>query len=130
MSELKLNVNPVGQDLVDQLRSRVPVRTGRLRNSIQYRVKEEKDGYVISLLMEDYFKWLKPRTRAMRLPTTRELSLASPPLPRMNTLGVVRKDDLSARSRKILDSVDIVEALTTLDPDVLEEQIKDILTYD
>ena len=130
MSELKLNVNPVGQDLVDQLRSRVPVRTGRLRNSIQYRVKEEKDGYVISLLMEDYFKWLKPRTRAMRLPTPRELSLVSPPLPRMNTLGVVRKDDLSARSRKILDSVDIVEALTTLDPDVLEEQIKDILTYD
>lgn len=130
MSELKLNMNPVGQDLVDQLRSRVPVRTGRLRNSIQYRVKEEKDGYVISLLMEDYFKWLKPRTRAMRLPTPRELSLASPPLPRMNTLGVVRKDDLSARSRKILDSVDIVEALTTLDPDVLEEQIKDILTYD
>lgn len=130
MSDIKLDLNPVGQDLVDQLRSRVPVRTGRLRNSIQYRVREEKDGYVISLLMEDYFKWLKPRTRPMRLPTPRELSLASPPLPRMNDLGVVRKEDLSARSRRIIDSVDIVEALSTLDPEVLEEQIKDIMTYD
>ena len=56
MSEIKLNVNPVGQDLVDQLRDLVPVRTGRLKNSIQYKVKEVKDGYIISLIMEDYFK--------------------------------------------------------------------------
>ena len=66
----------------------------------------------------------------MRLPTPRELSLASPPLPRMNTLGVVRQEDLSPRSRRILDDVDIAEALTSLDPKVLEEQIKEILTYD
>lgn len=130
MSELKLNVNPVGQDLVDQLRNLVPVRTGRLRNSIQYQVKEEKDGYVISLIMEDYFKWLKDRTLPQRLPTPRELSLASPPLPKMNRLGVVNHTDLSTRSRGIMNSVDIVEALTTLDPKILENQIKDIMTYD
>lgn len=127
MSTIKLNVNPVGQDLVDQLREQVPVRTGRLKNSIQYKVREESDGYVISLVMEDYFKWLQPRTRPMRMPTPRELSLASPPLPRMNTLGVVKQADLSPRARSIMDRVDIVEALSTLDPKVIEEQIKDII---
>lgn len=130
MSEIKLNVNPVGQDLVDQLRDLVPVRTGRLKNSIQYKVKEVKDGYIISLIMEDYFKWLKGRTRTPKLPTPRELSLASPPLPRMNTLGVVKQEDLSSRSRGIMARVDIVEALSTLDPKVLEEQIKEIIKYD
>ena len=127
MSTIKLNVNPVGQDLVDQLREQVPVRTGRLKNSIQYKVREESDGYVISLVMEDYFKWLQPRTRPMRMPTPRELSLASPPLPRMNMLGVVKQADLSPRARSIMDRVDIVEALSTLDPKVIEEQIKDII---
>lgn len=130
MSEIKLNVNPVGQDLVDQLRDLVPVRTGRLKNSIQYKVNEVKDGYIISLIMEDYFKWLKERTRTPKLPTPRELSLASPPLPRMNTLGVVKQEDLSSRSRGIMARVDIVEALTTMDPKVLEEQIKEIIKYD
>ena len=130
MSEIKLNVNPVGQDLVEQLRNLVPVRTGRLKKSIQYQVKEVSDGYVISLIMEDYFKWLKDRTRPQRLPTPRELSLANPPLPKMNTLGVVRQADLSSRSRGIMGKVDIVEALTTLDPKILEEQIKEIMKYD
>lgn len=130
MSEIKLNLNPVGQDLVDQLRSLVPVRTGRLKNSIQYRIKEEQDGYVVSLLMEDYFKWLKNRRLPQRLPTPRELSQASPPLPKMNTLGVVKQADLSPRSRGIMDRVDLMEALSTLDPKIIEEQIKDILKYD
>ena len=85
MSEIKLNVNPVGQDLVDQVRDLVPVRTGRLKNSIQYKV---------------------------------------------NTLGVVKQEDLSSRSRGIMARVDIVEALSTLDPKVLEEQIKEIIKYD
>lgn len=130
MSEIKLNLNPVGQDLVDQLRSLVPVRTGRLKNSIQYRIKEEQDGYVVSLLMEDYFKWLKNRRLPQRLPTPRELSQASPPLPKMNTLGIVKQSDLSPRSRGIMDRVDLMEALSTLDPKIIEEQIKYILKYD
>lgn len=130
MSEIKLNLNPVGKDLVDQLRSLVPVRTGRLKNSIQYRIKEEQDGYVVSLLMEDYFKWLKDRKLPQRLPTPRELSQASPPLPKMNTLGIVKQSDLSPRSRGIMDRVDLMEALSTLDPKIIEEQIKDILKYD
>ena len=130
MSEIKLNLNPVGQDLVDQLRSLVPVRTGRLKNSIQYRIKEEQDGYVVSLLMEDYFKWLKNRMLPQRLPTPKELSQASPPLPKMNTLGIVKQADLSPRSRGIMDRVDLMEALSTLDPKIIEEQIKDILKYD
>ena len=130
MSEIKLNLHPVGQDLVDQLRSLVPVRTGRLKNSIQYRIKEEQDGYVVSLLMEDYFKWLKNRRLPQRLPTPRELSQASPPLPKMNTLGIVKQADLSPRSRGIMDRVDLMEALSTLDPKIIEEQIKDILKYD
>ena len=127
MSEIKLNLNPVGQDLVDQLRNQVPVRTGRLKKSIQYKIREERDGYVVSLIMEDYFKWLKDRKLPPKLPTTKELSLASPPLPKMNSLGVVKQADLSPRSRGIMDRVDIVEAMSTLDPKILEEQIKDIL---
>lgn len=127
MSEIKLNLNPVGQDLVDQLRNQVPVRTGRLKKSIQYKIREERDGYVVSLIMEDYFKWLKDRKLPPKLPTPKELSLASPPLPKMNSLGVVKQADLSPRSRGIMDRVDIVEAMSTLDPKILEEQIKDIL---
>lgn len=127
MSEIKLNLNPVGQDLVDQLRNQVPVRTGRLKKSIQYKIREERDGYVVSLIMEDYFKWLKDRKLPPKLPTAKELSLASPPLPKMNSLGVVKQADLSPRSRGIMDRVDIVEAMSTLDPKILEEQIKDIL---
>lgn len=127
MSEIKLNVNPVGRDLVDQLKNLVPVRTGRLRNSINYDVREVADGYVISLIMEDYFKWLKDRKLPPKLPTARELSLAAPPLPKMNTLGIVKQADLSPRSRGIMDRVDIAEAITTLDPRIIEEQIKDAL---
>lgn len=130
MSEIKLNVNPVGQDLVDQLRSLVPVRTGRLKNSIKYQVREVTDGYVISLIMEDYFKWLKDRKLPPKLPTARELSLAAPPLPKMNTLGIVKQADLSPRAKGIMDRIDIAEAVTTLDPRIIEEQIKDILKYD
>ena len=130
MSEIKLNVNPVGQDLVDQLRSLVPVRTGRLKNSIKYQVREVADGYVISLIMEDYFKWLKDRKLPPKLPTARELSLAAPPLPKMNTLGIVKQADLSPRAKGIMDRIDIAEAVTTLDPRIIEEQIKDILKYD
>lgn len=127
MSEIKLDLNPVGQDLVDQLRSQVPVRTGRLKNSIKYEVREVSDGYVVSLIMEDYFKWLKFRTKPPTLPTPRELSLASPPLPRMNRLGIVKQEDLSPRAQGIMRNVDIVEAMSTLDMEELEEQIKDII---
>ena len=128
MSEIKINLNDVGQDLVDQLRDLVPVRTGMLKNSISYQIQEEEDGYVISLMMEDYFKWLKERTLPVRLPSPRELSMAAPPLPKMNSLGKVRKDELSDRSQGLLGRVDMVEALSTLDPQILEEQIKDILS--
>lgn len=130
MSEIKLNVNNVGQDLADQLKRLVPVRTGRLKNSIKYEVKEVADGYVISFVMEDYFKWLKDRKLPPKLPTARELSLAAPPLPKMNTLGIVKQADLSTRSRGIMDRVDIDKAMDTLDPKKIEEQIKEILKYD
>lgn len=130
MSEIKIDVRPVGQDLVDQLKGLVPVRTGRLKNSVQYEVREVADGYVISLIMEDYFKWLKVRKLPQRLPTAKELALARPPLPKMNDLGVVKTSDLSPRSRSIMDKLDIAEAVTTLDSRIIEEQIKDILKYD
>lgn len=127
MSQIKLNLNPVGQDIVQQLRDVVPVRTGRLRKSIKYEIREVSDGYVITLIMEDYFKWLKYRTKPPTMPTPRELSLATPPLPKMNRLGVVKQNDLSPRAQGLMRQVDIVEAMTTLDPRILEEQIKDIL---
>ena len=127
MSGIKLNLNPVGQDIVKQLRDVVPVRTGRLKKSIVYDIYEVEDGYVIRLTMEDYFKWLKYRRQPVRMPTQRELSMAAPPLPKMNRLGLVRQEDLSPRARGLMGQVDIVEAMTTLDPRILEEQIKDII---
>lgn len=127
MSGIKLNLNPVCQDIVKQLRDVVPVRTGRLKKSITYSIYEVEDGYVIRLTMEDYFKWLKFRTRPQTMPTQRELSMAAPPLPKMNRLGLVRQEDLSPRARGLMGQVDIVEAMTTLDPRILEEQIKDII---
>lgn len=127
MSQIKLNLNPVGQDIVQQLRDVVPVRTGRLRKSIKYEIREVSDGYVITLIMEDYFKWLKYRTKPPTMPTPRELSQASPPLPKMNRLGIVKQNELSPRAQGLMKRVDIVEAMTTLDPRILEEQIKDIL---
>lgn len=130
MSLIKIDLRGVAQDLVDQLRSLVPVRTGRLKNSISYQIQEEEDGYVISLQMEDYFKWLKDRKLPMRLPTPRELSMAEPPLPKMNSLGKVKESELSSRSLDIMHRVDIPEALSILDPVIIEEQIKEILKYD
>lgn len=128
MSELELNIEPVAQDIVDQLKSLVPVRTGRLKNSIQYQIRKYNDGYVITLIMEDYFKWLKVRTVTPRLPSPKELSMAHPPLPKMNNLGIVKQEDLSPRAKGIMDRIDIVEALSTMDKTFIEQQIKDILS--
>lgn len=130
MTELELNIEPVAQDLVTQLKNLVPVRTGRLKNSIQYQIRKDSDGYVISLIMEDYFKWLKVRTRSPKLPTAKEMAMANPPLPKMNDLGIVKQEDLSARSKGIMDRIDIMEALSTMDKSFIEEQIKDIIAYD
>ena len=127
MSKIRIDVTPVAQDIVEQLRELVPVRTGRLKNSIQYEIREDSEGYIITLVMEDYFKWLRVKTQPSRLPTPRELSMASPPLPKMNTLGVVKQEDLSPRARGIMGRVDLVEAMTALDMKALEEQIKDII---
>lgn len=127
MSELKIDVVPVAQDIVDQLRELVPVRTGRLKNSIQYEIREDSDGYIITLIMEDYFKWLKVKTRESRLPSPRELSMAAPPLPKMNKLGVVKQSDLSPRAQGIMGRIDLMEALSTLDKEAIEEQIKEII---
>lgn len=127
MSEIELDITPVAEDIVEQLKSLVPVRTGRLRDSIRYAVREVDDGYIIELVMEDYFKWLKVRRKAPRLPTARELAMARPPLPKMNTLGRVPVRDLSPRSKGIMEKIDYMEAVSTLDKSVIEEQIKDIL---
>ena len=127
MSKIQIDLTPVAQDLESQLKSLVPVRTGRLRKSIKYQIEEDDSGYVISFLMEDYFKWLKPRRLPMTLPSPRELAMANPPLPKMNTLGKVRKSDLSSRSQGIIDSLNINAAVSLLDRDVIYNQIKDIL---
>lgn len=127
MSEIKIDLRPVAQNLVEQLRSRVPVRTGRLRNSITYQLMENEGGYLISFEMEDYFKWLKDRRLPMKLPTPREMSMAAPPLPKMNSLGIVRKDQLFTRSQDILDSLDIDRAMDLIDPETIRNSIKEII---
>lgn len=127
MSEIKIDLRPVAQDLVEQLRSKVPVRTGRLKNSITYQLMENEGGYLISFQMEDYFKWLKERRLPVKLPTPRELSMAAPPLPKMNSLGIVRKDELFPRSQDILDSLDIDRAMDLIDPEIIKDSIKEII---
>lgn len=129
MSEIKIDLRPVAQDLVEQLRARVPVRTGRLKNSITYQLLESDGGYLISFELEDYFKWLKERDgeHPVRLPSPKELSMAAPPLPKMNNLGIVRKDQLSGKSQKILESLNIDRAMENLDYDSLYRNIKEII---
>lgn len=127
MSEIKIDLRPVAQDLVEQLRGKVPVRTGRLKNSITYQLMENEGGYLISFQMEDYFKWLKERKLPVKLPTPRELSMAAPPLPKMNSLGIVLKDQLFPRSQDILDSLDIDRAMDLIDPEIIKDSIKEII---
>lgn len=130
MSDIKIDVQAVARNIADQMKSLVPVRTGRLKNSIQFVIKEGKGEYTISLLMEDYFKWLKPKTKVSRLPSPKEIAMASPPLPKMNTLGLVKHSDLSPRSQGIMDRIDLDAALDLIDRKALEEEIRKILIYD
>lgn len=130
MSDIYIDVTAVAQNIVDQLKSLVPVRTGRLKNSIKFEVKEGLNCYTITLVMEDYFKWLKPKMKQSRLPSPRELAMASPPLPKMNDLGKVRHSDLSPRSQGIMNRIDLDSALNLLDRKHLEEEIRKILIYD
>lgn len=127
MSNIKLNVAPVGAEIVKQLKKLVPVRTGRLRNGISYEVHEQKDGYVVYIKMEDYFAWLKPRTKAPTLPSPRELALSKPPLPKMNNLGLVKQSELTPRSRSIMSKIDMKKALRQMALKELIEDIKSIL---
>ena len=129
MNKFKIDLVPVAEDIVQQLRDVVPVRTGRLRDSIKYEIREDNDGYVITLIMEDYFKWLRPKTQESRLPSQRELDMARPPLPKMNDLGLVQQSDLSPRAKSLLDSIDLAESLSILDKDIIENQIKEVLAY-
>lgn len=122
---LDLDLNPVAENIVRQLRSKVPVRTGRLKNSIQYRIDKGPDGYTIIIILEDYIKWLQPRRKPPTLPTPRELAMAAPPLPKMNNLKEVGTDGLSPRSKGIFDSIDLRAALDELD--LNEEMIKKII---
>lgn len=126
-NELKLNLDKVGQDIVNQLKNLVPERTGRLKNSIKYRIVEKEDGYVVQIILEDYFAWLKPRTKTPTLPTARELSLARPPLPKMNNLGIKRVQDLSPRAQGIIGRIDLDKSLKLVDSKEIEEQIKELL---
>lgn len=122
---MTLKLNDFAQDIVNQLKSMVPVRTGRLRNGIQYRVEEKNGDYYVYILIEDYFKYLKPKRTSGRLPSPKEMSMASPPLPKMNDLGVTRMNELSPRSRKIMDSIDI--DTDKIDLTSFEEELRKVI---
>lgn len=127
MADIKLNLNPVAEDIKQQLQALVPVRTGRLQKGISYLIREEQDGYVILLVMEDYFKYLKPKTKTSKPPTATELAMASPPLPKMNTLGVVPKTELSPRSQSIIGKININTAMQKMDKEELKKTLKKLI---
>lgn len=127
---MKLKIDKVAANIEKQLKDKVPVRTGRLKNSIRYQIEEKQDCYIISFVVEDYFKWLKERKKPQRLPSAKELNNAKPPLPKMNNLGKVKMSDLSRKSRGIFDDIDFKEAFKMLDIKELEKEIKEILAYD
>lgn len=114
----------MADDLERQLKDLVPKRTGRLKNSIKSRVDTRGTSYVISITMEDYFAWLKERKNPPTLPSAKELSLARPPLPKMNSLGVLKDSDLSPRAKGILSRLDIKRAMKKIDRKALTTEIK------
>lgn len=127
---IKIDLKPVAEDLAAQLKNLVPVRTGRLRDSISYRIDRRGDDYYISLIMEDYIAWLKPKTKPSRLPSPRELAMANPPLPKMNDLKLKGVEQLSPRSQGIFRKLDIESAFDELDLSELDNEIRKILAYD
>lgn len=127
MSSLNIKLEDFAKDIVTQLQGLVPVRTGRLKNGLNFKIVKKNDSYYVNILMEDYFKWLKPKTKPTRLPTARELSMARPPLPKMNDLGLVSVNDLSPRSRGIMNKIDIQSAISKIDFKDLEDQIRKIV---
>ena len=50
--------------------------------------------------------------------------MARPPLPKMNSLGVVKFSDLSARARTIMSEIDVTSAMKELDLSEIEEKIR------
>lgn len=130
MSEIKLNLVPVAEDIVSQLKNLVPVRTGRLKNSIRYKITQKGDDYYISIILEDYIKWLRPKTKPSTLPTAKELAMAKPPLPRMNDLRLKGIEELSPRSQGIFRKIDIESSFDKMDMTVLENEIRKIIAYD
>lgn len=127
---MKLDLRPVAEDIVRQLKSLVPVRTGRLKNSISYNIVQNGDDYFIQLIMEDYIKWLQYRSKPATLPTPRELALAAPPLPKMNDLKIKSVNELSERSRGIFGKIDYERSFDLLDLKTIEEEIDKIFVYD
>lgn len=130
MSDIKIDLGPVAGEIKRQLQNLVPVRTGRLKRSIDYVIKETQKGYTVSFIMEDYIAWLKPKTKQDTLPSSRELALASPPLPKMNNLHFRGVQELSPRSQSIFRKVDVEIAFDRINREELEESIRRILVYD
>ena len=123
---LSLDLTKVAEDIVRQLKNLVPVRTGRLQKGIRFYISQNGAIYTIKLEMEDYFKWLKPRTR----PLPAQIELCREPataLPAMNTLGLVRYSELSPRARNIMDSIDLNRALSQIDLSALQTQIYNLI---
>lgn len=130
ITSIQLRLDPVAKNIVGQLKGSVPVWTGRLKNSIKYTIQRKGDDYLIFITMEDYFVWLKNRTKTPRLPSPRQLALARPPLPKMNNLRNITFNDLSPRAKGILQSVDMEAAFKELDLSELEKELRKVLVYD
>lgn len=130
MDELKVNLVPVAEDIVKQLKNVVPVRTGRLKNSIRYSITKQGNDYIISIVAEDYIAWLKPKTKPSTLPTPRELALATPPLPKMNDLKLRGIEQLSPRAQGLFQKIDVEGAFDKIDLTPFEDEIRKILAYD
>lgn len=124
--DIEAELYRIATKYVNDLKSHVPVRTGRLRNSIKAELDDEGDWtYTIRIICEDYFAWLKYRKRPSTPPTSRELDMSRPPLPKMNSLGLVPRNELSPRSKGIMESLDM-SSIESLRP-VVENRIKEIL---
>lgn len=101
---LKQIIEDAANEFADELKQKVPVRTGRLKAGIKYQVVLDANGFKVLIIAEDYLKWLKERKKP--LPSNiLKWSGSIGSLPEMNSLPVTKIKDLSIRSQGILNSL-------------------------
>lgn len=111
---LKQIISEAANEFVTELKEIVPVRSGKLKAGLKYEVKVGLDGIKVLIISEDYLKWLRERTKPLPTNVLR-WSGSVQSLPEMNSLPETQINQLSSRSKSILDSLNFEDYLDKSD---------------